>query len=106
VRAIHARGSQHAIDQRRGAPVAHGRGSPPMTDEAAWHREHGAMAQAGAPQGPAPYGYFQRHADAIPAGHAGYALLSSRNRAVLMHRIIWWTVLFLVSTVVTLLATR
>jgi serine/threonine protein kinase len=97
MRAIHARGSQHAIDER----LAGG----PMIDAAAWHRPQGPMPAANAPQGPAPYGYFQREADATPAG-VSYELLAARKRAALMHRVIWWTVLFLVSTVVTLLATR
>ncbi|MEO7735460.1 MAG: hypothetical protein ABIY55_31190, partial [Kofleriaceae bacterium] len=103
VRAIHARGSQHAIDERAArGPRPEGRASQPMIDVAAWHRQR---TPEPAPQGPAPYGYFQRHADATPAG-ISYEVLSARNRARMMHRIIWWTVLFLLSTVITLLATR
>jgi len=126
-RAIQARGSDHGLDGRgmppavsapewgRGSidarpapgprPALDSRGSQPMLEGAAVPPPpQAAIPHPYAPG--APYGYFQPHAEATPPAVPSYDRLAARRRDVMLRRIIWWLALFVVSTVVTLLATR
>jgi serine/threonine-protein kinase len=112
-RAIQARGSQHGADGSvarhsllEGRGGLESRGSQPLLDGAGGGLPHGAGPPAYAPGGPAPYGYFQPYAETTPADRASYLRHAALQREVMLRRILWWMVLFLISTAITLLATR
>jgi serine/threonine-protein kinase len=103
----HAIGSQHAIDARGLSPVSNGRGSQPIIDLAAWHRQQAGQAGQGYVQG--GQGQAAR-AGAPPVRPTTYTVRSYDMAAAATHdamvRRIIWGVLLLLAIIAIFLLTR
>jgi serine/threonine-protein kinase len=104
----HAIGSQHAIDARRMQPVQSvndGRGSQPIIDLAAWHRQQAGQGQVQGGQGQAA-----RASGPPPVRPSTYTVRSYDMAAAATHdamvRRIIWGALFLIAIIAILLVTH